>query len=79
MTSFLRPVFYDPSNLVWDVAVLGRDPGEVVGLLVVEGDLLVLAVLQLFELGPRDTVAGVLVESHGALGANQETYAYLIE
>ena len=60
-------------------AVLGRNPGEVVRPLVVEGHDLVLAGLELLQLRPSDPVAGVLVEGHRPGDAVELELAKLME
>jgi hypothetical protein len=74
----LRHLVPQPDDLVLAVEDVGRrlDPREIVRLHVVERDDLVLSALHLFNFGPRDPVARVLVEGHRALQAEEDTRGY---
>ena len=62
--SILRNLPVLPDDLVRHLAVLGRDPSQVVRPLVIEGHHLILASLQLLQLRPGDPVSRVFVEGH---------------
>ena len=56
-----------PNNLIRDASISWNDPGQIVSLLVIEGDNFVGSLLELFQLGPRDSVTSVLIKSHSTL------------